>query len=206
MKIKHVAVIPNLPPKKYYSLVVLYNFIYFLMCTVSFKTILILRKKGLKHLPSIRLVKAGAFDPYPGVFFSWLTVSRCCSRLSVNQSSLLVWHVRVRIWPWMSLGGRQELLIDWWEGVPLPPSVEGGRYPLDVDRLCHAPLEPVGFLVQDGDTPFVDRMSPVVHVVTDWRGRAVVFLEASIQYSFRLTHIIIRTVITLYMVHHPRFF
>ena len=48
-------------------------------------------------------LKAEAFDPFPGVFFSWLTVSWCWSRLSVNQSSLLVWHVRVKIWPWVSL-------------------------------------------------------------------------------------------------------
>ena len=57
--------------------------------------------------------------------------------------------------------------------MPLPLSVESGRCPLDVNPLCHAPPKPVGFLVLDRDTLFVNRMSPVVHMVTDRRGRAL---------------------------------
>ena len=55
----------------------------------------------------------------------------------------------------MLVGGRQELLVDGGKGVSLPPSVESGSLPLDMDSLCDAPPEPVSLLGQDGDTVFI---------------------------------------------------
>ena len=42
----------------------------FLSFIKKIKSNFLYKKERIKHLPSIGLKKAGAFDPYPGVFFS----------------------------------------------------------------------------------------------------------------------------------------
>ena len=95
-------------------------------------------------------------------------------------------------------------MVDLREGVAFPPLVEGGGLTLDEDCLCYSASKPVTLPVEHGHTAFIDGVSPLLHMDTDWGRGAMVFLEAGVEASLCLSHVQLRAIVALNLVHNTR--